>query len=128
MPDVRRDVCFLHESIVSILVFRRPFACLAIEGAGDLQKDPGVLLFQINDSLGRKHIHAQRSAADEMRVAVANQFFYGYAQALLKINAAWIVLVEAEGHLLGPIPGKSTALISRLPVETVCHVNHSSMP
>ena len=85
-------------------------------------------MFQINDSLGRKHIHAQRSAADEMRVAVANQFFYGYAQALLKINAAWIVLVEAEGHLLGPIPGKSTALISRLPVETVCHVNHSSMP
>jgi hypothetical protein len=63
-----------------------------------------------------------------MRVAVTNQFFYGYAQALLEINTAGILLVKAEGHLLGPIPGKSTALISGLPVETVCHINHSSRP
>ena len=85
-------------------------------------------MFQLKDSLGGKHVHAQRTAAYEMRVPVADQFYYGIAQALLEINAAGIVLVKAEGHLLGPIPGKSTALVSRLPVETVCHINHSSKP
>lgn len=128
VPDVRRDVGFFHESIVSILVFLRPFGFLTIKWAGDLQNDPRVLLFQVNDSLGREHIHAQRTATDEMRVAVANQFFYGLAQAVLEINAAGIMFVETKGHLLGAISCKGTAFISRLPVETVCHVNHSSMP
>lgn len=60
MSDECFDISFLHEPVVAILVFPRPFGCLTVKGAGNLQNDPWVITLQLKDSLRREHIHGKQ--------------------------------------------------------------------
>ena len=62
------DVCLCEEPVVPRAQFGRPSCRLIVEGTDHLQNHVRMPRAQFEDGFGGEHIHAQRTAGDEMAI------------------------------------------------------------